>query len=40
MFRSTGLNEGKYDGILVFLCFFSGALAGYILMNHAALLGV
>jgi hypothetical protein len=33
-------DERKYDGILVFVCFFGGAIAGYLLMNHYALLGI
>jgi hypothetical protein len=32
--------EKKYDGILIFACFFGGALAGYLLMNHQAILGI
>ena len=32
--------EHKHDGILIFACFLGSALAGYILMNHFALLGI
>jgi hypothetical protein len=32
--------EHKHDGFLIFACFFGSALAGYILMNHYALLGI
>jgi hypothetical protein len=31
--------ESKYDGILVFVCFFGGAIAGYLLVNHTAIFG-
>jgi len=32
--------EHKHDGFLVFACFLSSALVGYIIMNHFALLGI
>jgi hypothetical protein len=32
--------ERKYDGILVFVCFFGGALAAYLLMHHSAIFGL
>jgi hypothetical protein len=37
---NLNFQEGKYDGIWVFLCFFGGAIAGYLLVNHAAVLGI
>jgi hypothetical protein len=35
-----GFEEHKHDGLLIFVCFFGSAIAGYILMNHHALLGI
>ncbi|MGD6805544.1 MAG: hypothetical protein ACQCN4_01095 [Candidatus Bathyarchaeia archaeon] len=40
MFRSSTLDDSKYDKIFIFICFLGGALASYILLNHAALLGI
>ena len=40
MFNPSKISEGKYDGILVFLVFFGGALAGYVVANHSSIFGV
>jgi hypothetical protein len=32
--------EHKHEGLLVFACFLGCALAGYLLMNHYAFLGI
>ena len=38
--ESDGFHEHKHDGFLIFACFFGSALAGYLIMNHVALLGI
>jgi hypothetical protein len=40
MMNLASFEDHKYDGVLVLLCFLGGALAGYLLMHHAALLGI
>ena len=35
-----GFQEHKHDGILIFAFFLGSAIAGYIVMNHFALLGI
>jgi hypothetical protein len=37
---NLNFQEGKYDGILVFLCFFGGAIAGYLLVNYSAIFAI
>jgi hypothetical protein len=32
--------DHKHDGLLIFICFLGSALAGYLIMNHFALLGI
>jgi len=40
MAKHQEFEEHKHDGLLLFVCFFGSALAGYLLMNHYALVGI